>query len=45
VSSTTVSFNQLQHEEIWLLTLYARSERPTMPAHELKLIKEEIERE
>ena len=39
-----IYYNQLQHEEIWLLTLYAKNERSTIPAHELKLIKEAIER-
>ena len=40
-----VYYNQLSHEEIWLLTLYAKNERATIPAHELRLIKEAIERE
>lgn len=31
-------------EEIWLLTLYAKNERSTIPGHELRLIKEVIER-
>lgn len=39
-----IYYNQLEHEEIWLLTLYAKNERTTIPAHELKLIKEAIER-
>ena len=29
-------------EETWLLTLYAKSERENIPAHELKRIKEAI---
>ena len=40
-----IYYNQLSHEEIWLLTLYAKNERATIPAHELRLIKEAIERE
>ena len=40
-----IYYNQLAHEEIWLLTLYTKSERSTIPANELKLIKEAIERE
>jgi len=40
-----IYYNQLAHEAIWLLTLYAKSERSTISAHELKLIKEAIERE
>jgi hypothetical protein len=32
----------LEEEEIWLLTLYAKNERSTIPGHELKLIKETI---
>ena len=35
--------NQLERDEIWLLTLYAKSERSTIPAHELNLIREAIE--
>ena len=38
-----IYYNQFQNEEIWLLTLYAKNERATIPAHELKLIKEAIE--
>jgi putative transcriptional regulator len=40
-----LKLNQLSHEEIWLLTLYAKNERATIPAHELRMIKEAIERE
>lgn len=40
-----IYYNQLSHEEIWLLTLYAKNERATIPAHELRLIKEAIEGE
>jgi hypothetical protein len=40
-----IYYNQLAQEEIWLLTLYAKNERATIPAHELRLIKEAIERE
>jgi hypothetical protein len=40
-----IYYNQLGHEEIWLLMLYAKSDRSTIPAHELKFIKQAIERE
>ena len=40
-----IYYNQLHHEEVWLLTLYAKTERSTIPAYELRLIKEAIERE
>lgn len=40
-----ICYNQLHHEEVWLLTLYAKTERSTIPAYELRLIKEAIERE
>lgn len=39
-----IYFNQLLQAEIWLLTLYAKNERAAIPAHELRLIKEAIER-
>lgn len=39
-----IYYNMLEEEEIWLLTLYAKNERTTIPGHELKLIKETIER-
>ena len=37
--------NRLNQGEIWLLTLYAKSEHSTIPAHELKLIKEVMDRD
>ncbi len=40
-----IYYNQLHHEEVWLLTLYAKTERSTIPADELRLIREAIERE
>ena len=40
-----IYYNRLNNGEIWLLTLYAKSERSTIPAHELKIIKEAIERD
>ena len=40
-----IYYNQLAHEEIWLLTLYAKNERATIPAYELRQIKEAIERD
>jgi hypothetical protein len=36
--------NMLEEEEVWLLTLYAKNEKSTIPGHELKLIKEALER-
>ena len=39
-----IYYNMLEEEEVWLLTLYAKNERSTIPGHELKLIKEAIER-
>ena len=36
-------YNQLQHEEIGLPTLYAENERSSIPGHGLKLIKDAIE--
>ncbi len=39
-----IYYNMLEDEEVWLLTLYAKNERSTIPGHELKLIKEAIER-
>jgi hypothetical protein len=36
-------FNRLTRGEIWLLLIYAKSARETIPAHVLKAIKEEIE--
>lgn len=40
-----IYYNRLVSGEIWLLTLYAKSDRSTIPAHELKLIKEVIDRD
>jgi hypothetical protein len=37
-----IYFNRLASGEIWLLTIYAKGDRSTIPAHELKLIKEAI---
>ena len=37
--------NRLRREEIWLLALYAKNERATIPAQESRLIKEAIERD
>ena len=39
-----IYYNRLENGEIWLLTLYAESDRSTIPAHELKMIKEVIDR-
>ena len=43
--SRIIYYNRLKNGEIWLLTLYTKSERSTIPAHELKMIKEVIERD
>ena len=40
-----VYYNRLDSGEIWLLTLYAKSDRSTIPAHELRMIKEVIDRD
>ena len=40
-----IYYNMVDDEEVWLLTLYAKNERSTIPAHELRLIKEAIERD
>jgi hypothetical protein len=38
-----IYYNRLAHGEIWLLTIYAKGDRSTIPAHELRLIKETID--
>jgi hypothetical protein len=38
-----IYFNRIGNGEIWLLTLYAKANTSTIPAHILKAIKEEIE--
>lgn len=40
-----IYYNRLDNGEIWLLTLYAKSDRSTIPAHELKMIKEVFDRD
>jgi hypothetical protein len=40
-----IYYNRLDNGEIWLLTLYAKSDRSTIPAHELRMIKEVIDRD
>lgn len=40
-----IYYNRLANGEIWLLTLFAKSDRSTIPAHELKMIKEVIDRD
>ncbi|MEX2126056.1 MAG: type II toxin-antitoxin system RelE/ParE family toxin [Woeseia sp.] len=40
-----IYFNRLDNGEIWLLTLYAKSDRSTIPPYELKMIKEVIDRD
>lgn len=36
-------FNRLEKGEIWLLTLYAKSDRSSIPTGELRLLKEVID--
>ena len=40
-----VYYNRLENGEIWLLTLYAKSDKSSIPAHELRMIKEVIDRD
>jgi hypothetical protein len=40
-----IYYNKLNNGEIWLLTIYAKGDRSTLPSHELKVIKEAIDRE
>jgi hypothetical protein len=38
-----IYFNRLANGEIWLLAIYAKAVRGSIPAHILKVVKEEIE--
>ncbi len=38
-----IYYNKLKNGEIWLLLIYAKSAKESIPAHILKAIKEEIE--
>lgn len=40
-----IYFNRLENGVIWLLVIYAKAVRGTIPAHILKAIKQEIEHE
>ena len=40
-----IYFNRLTNGEIWLLLIYAKNVKDNIPAHVLKMIKEEIEDE
>lgn len=40
-----IYYNRLANGEIWLLTMYAKSARENIPAHQLKAIKEIIDHE
>ena len=42
-SARIIYYNRLANGEVWLLTIYAKGDRSTIPAHELKLIKEMID--
>ena len=44
-SARVIYYNRLDRGEVWLLTVYAKSARSTIPRHELKLIKEVINRD
>ena len=39
-----IYFHRLEHGELWLLLIYAKSVADTIPAHLLRRIREEIER-
>jgi len=39
-----IYYNRLDNREIWLLTIATKADRSTIPAYELKLIKEVIDR-
>ncbi|TXS96818.1 transcriptional regulator [Parahaliea maris] len=40
-----IYFNRLRHGEIWLLLIYAKRNQSNIPAHILKAIREELNRE
>lgn len=40
-----IYYNRLENSQVWLLTVYGKGERSTIPAHELKTIREAIEHE
>lgn len=40
-----IYYNRLASGEAWLLTMYGKGERSTIPARELKVIKEAMEHE
>ena len=40
-----IYFARLKHGEVWLLTIYAKGDVESIPAHILRKIKEEIENE
>jgi hypothetical protein len=40
-----IYYNKLDNGEIWLLTIYAKGDLSTIPFHELKVIKEAIDRD
>ena len=40
-----IYFNQIENGEIWLLTIFAKGDRSTIPSNELKVIKEAIDRD
>ena len=42
-SVRVIYFNRLANGEIWLLAIYAKSDKSTIPAHELKSVKETID--
>lgn len=38
-----IYYNRLENGEIWLLTIYSKGDRSSIPAHELKVLKEAID--
>jgi hypothetical protein len=40
-----IYYNKLDNGEIWLLTIHAKGDRSIIPSHELKVIKEAINRD
>lgn len=40
-----IYYNPLENGEVWLLTIYGKSDRSTIPASELKTIKEALDDE
>ncbi len=43
--ASVIYYNRFANGEIWLLAIYAKGDRSSIPAHELKIIKEAIDRD